>query len=307
MLYNSIEETIGNTPLVRLGKIQSLLGLESEIYAKIEFFNPGGSIKDRPARKMLTDAFAKGFIKEGSAIIEPTSGNTGIGLMIASARYGLKVKLVMPESVSTERIALLKAYGADIILTSSEKGMRGAIEKAEELAKDLPGSFIPMQFDNPSNPAAHFEETAVEIFKDMQGKVDYFTAGVGTGGTITGCGGYLKLKNPMTRVVAVEPIESAVLSGEKPGKHRIQGIGAGFVPRILDTAVIDEIIKVSTAEAIEFTLILAKTEKILAGISSGANLFASVEIARRQKGKRIATIFPDTGERYISTGLFDNL
>ncbi|MBN2558505.1 MAG: cysteine synthase A [Clostridia bacterium] len=307
MLYNSIEETIGNTPLIKLGRIQALLGLESEIFAKIEFFNPGGSIKDRPALKMLADALAQGKIREGSTIIEPTSGNTGIGLAVSSARYGLKVILVMPESVSKERIMLLKAYGADIILTPAENGMGGAIEKAAVLARDIPGSFMPMQFENPSNPAAHFQETAVEIYKDMQGKVDYFAAGVGTGGTITGCGGYLKLKNPLTRVIAVEPGESAVLSGERPSRHGIQGIGAGFVPRILDTSIIDEIIKVTTAEAIEYTMMLAKTEKILAGISSGANLFAAVQIARRQKGKRIVTIIPDTGERYLSTGLFEGL
>jgi len=305
MLFNSIEETIGNTPLVKLNKIKKLFGLKADIYAKLEYFNPGGSVKDRPALRMLTDAFESGKIKEGSTIIEPTSGNTGIGLALASAKYGLNVIFTMPSSLSAERIALMRAYGAKVVLTPPEKGMKGAIEKAFEINKSLEGSYIPMQFENPSNPAAHFDTTAKEIFKDLEGAVDIFVSGVGTGGTITGNGSYLKLKNNNIKVVAVEPEESAVLSGELPSKHGIQGIGAGFIPAILDTGVIDEIVKVNTEKAMDFARKAAEIEKILCGISSGAALCAAVETAIRNPGKNIVAIFPDTGERYISTDLFE--
>jgi len=305
MIYNSIEETIGGTPLVRLRRIEKQYGLESEIYAKLESFNPGGSVKDRPALRMLTDAFKNGKIKEGSTIIEPTSGNTGIGLALAAAKYNLRVIFTMPSSLSAERITLMKAYGAEVVLTPPEQGMKGAIEKAYEIQKTIAGSFIPMQFENPSNPAAHFDSTAREIYTDLDGKVDIFVSGVGTGGTITGNGSYLKLKNAGIKVIAVEPEESAVLSGSLPSKHGIQGIGAGFIPKILDTAIIDEIETVSTEEAKAFALEAAKIEKILCGISSGAALAATVNVAKQHPGKKIVTVFPDTGERYISTGLFE--
>ncbi len=305
MIYNSIEETIGGTPLVKLNRIKKIFKLEADIYAKLEFFNPGGSIKDRPARRMLNDAIKEGRIKEGSTIIEPTSGNTGIGLAIASAKYGLNVILVMPSSLSRERIALMSALGAEIVLTPPEKGMYGAIDKAKEINESIKDSYIPMQFENPSNPAAHFDTTAKEIYKDLDGAVDIFIAGVGTGGSITGIGSFLKLKNKSIQVIAVEPIESAVLSGELSSKHGIQGIGAGFVPAILDTEIIDGIVKVSTENAKKYALITAEKEKILCGISSGAALYAAIETAKRNPGKKIVTIFPDTGERYISTGLYD--
>ncbi len=304
MLFNSIEETIGGTPLVKLNKIKQLFSLDADIYAKLESFNPGGSVKDRPALRMLTDAFSSGKIKKGSTIIEPTSGNTGIGLALASAKYGLNVIFTMPSSLSAERIALMRAYGARVVLTPPEKGMKGAIEKAVEISKSIEGSFIPMQFENPSNPAAHFDTTAREIYTDLEGHVDIFIAGVGTGGTITGTGSYLKLKNNKIKVIAVEPEESAVLSGELPSKHGIQGIGAGFIPAILDTGVIDEIVKVPTEKAREFARKAAEIEKILCGISSGAALYAAVETAGRNPGKNIVVVFPDTGERYISTDLY---
>lgn len=305
MIYDSIEETIGGTPLVRLRRIERLYGLDNEIYAKLEAFNPGGSVKDRPALRMLTDAFKQGKIKEGTTIIEPTSGNTGIGLALAAGKYNLRVIFTMPSSLSAERIALMKAYGAEVVLTPPEQGMKGAIEKAYEIQKTISGSFIPMQFENPSNPAAHFDTTAREIYTDLDGKLDIFVAGVGTGGTITGNGSYLKLKNADIKVIAVEPEESAVLSGSLPSKHGIQGIGAGFVPKILDTEIIDEIETVSTEDAKAFASEAAKTEKILCGISSGAALAATVNVAKNNPGKRIVTVFPDTGERYISTDLFE--
>lgn len=304
MKYNSIEETIGGTPLVKLNRIAEMFNLDSEIYAKLEYFNPGGSVKDRPALRMLIDAFKSGKIKESSTIIEPTSGNTGIGLALAAVKYNLRVIFTMPSSLSKERIALMKAYGAEVVLTPPEKGMKGAIEKAKEIHKTISGSFIPMQFENPSNPAAHFDTTAKEIYTDLNGELDIFIAGVGTGGTITGNGNYLKLKNNNIKVIAVEPLESAVLSGELPSKHGIQGIGAGFIPKVLDYDVIDEIVKVPTVDAKHFARLVAETEKILCGISSGAALFAAVEIAKVNIGKKIVVIFPDTGERYLSTGLF---
>jgi cysteine synthase A len=304
MLFNSIEETIGGTPLVKLNRIRDKFNLRSDIYAKLEYFNPGGSVKDRPALKMLEDALNSGKIKEGSTIVEPTSGNTGIGLALASVKYGLKVILVMPSSLSAERIALMKAFGAEVVLTEPAKGMKGAIEKAYEISSEIEDSFIPMQFENTSNPAAHFETTGREIYNDLNGNVDIFVGGVGTGGTITGTGNYLKLKNESIKVVAVEPLESAVLSGKLPSKHGIQGIGAGFVPSILDTGVIDIIEKVPTDKAIEFARTAASEEKILCGISSGAALYAAVETARKYPGKNIVVVFPDTGERYISTALF---
>lgn len=305
MKYNSIEETIGGTPLVRLNRIENMFGLKAEIYAKLEYFNPGGSVKDRPAVRMLIDAFNSDKIREGSTIIEPTSGNTGIGLALAAVKYNLRVILTMPSSLSAERISLMKAFGAEVVLTQPEKGMKGAIDKAKEIQKTIEGSFIPMQFENPSNPAAHFDTTAKEIYTDLKGDIDIFIAGVGTGGTITGNGSYFKLKNEMIKIVAVEPIESAVISGESPSKHGIQGIGAGFIPKILDTDVIDEIVKVPTEQAKQYARIVAENEKILCGISSGAALYAAVEIAKKNIGKKIAVIFPDTGERYLSTGLFE--
>ncbi|MCK5758141.1 MAG: cysteine synthase A [Clostridiales bacterium] len=283
-----------------------MFNLDSEIYAKLEYFNPGGSVKDRPALRMLIDAFKDVKIKEGSTIIEPTSGNTGIGLALAAVKYNLRVILTMPSSLSAERIALMKAYGAEVVLTPPEKEMKGAIEKAKEIQKTIAGSFILMQFENPSNPAVHFDTTTIEIYNDLNGEIYIFIAGVGTGGTITGNGSYLKLKNNNIKVVAVEPFESAVLSGELPSKHGIQGIGAGFIPKILDSEVIDEIIKVLTEEAKRIACLVAVKEKIICGISSGAALFAAVEIAKKNNGKKIVVIFPDTGERYLSTGLFES-
>lgn len=304
MIFNSIEETIGKTPLVKLLRIAEMFDLNSNIFAKLEYFNPGGSVKDRPAIRMLTDAYNSGKIKRGSTIVEPTSGNTGIGLALSSAKYNLRVILTMPSSLSAERIALMEAYGAEVVLTPPEKGMKGAIEKAFEIKNSIEGSFMPMQFENPSNPAAHFDTTAKEIYGDLEGNIDYLVSGVGTGGTITGTGSYLKLKNNNIKIVAVEPSESAVLLGELPGKHGIQGIGAGFIPPVLDIEVIDEIYKVSTENAKKFAALAAEKEKILCGISSGAALFAAVEIAKTKRGKNIVVIFPDTGERYLSTDLF---
>lgn len=304
MIYNSIEETIGRTPMVKLGRIAKLFDLKSNIYAKLEYFNPGGSIKDRPALRMITDAYNNGKIKIGGTIVEPTSGNTGIGLALASAKYNLRVILTMPSSLSAERISLMKAFGAEVILTPPEKGMKGAIEKAIEIKNSIDGAFMPMQFENSSNPAAHFDTTAKEIFGDLDGKIDIFVSGVGTGGTITGTGNYFKLKNNKIKIIAVEPFESAVLSGELPSKHGIQGIGAGFIPPVLDIEVIDEVFKVSTENAKKFAVLVAETEKILCGISSGAALYAAVEAAKRNPSKNIVVIFPDTGERYLSTDLY---
>lgn len=304
MIYNSIEETIGRTPLVKLERIAKMFDIKSNIFAKLEYFNPGGSVKDRPALRMLTDAFNSGKFKTGGTIVEPTSGNTGIGLALSAVKYNLRVILTMPSSLSAERIALMKAFGAEVVLTPPEKGIKGAIEKAIEIKNSIEGSFMPMQFENPSNPSAHFDTTAKEIYSDLEGKIDVLISGVGTGGTITGTGSYLKLKNRNIEIIAVEPFESAVLSGELPSKHGIQGIGAGFIPPVLDIEVIDEIFKVTTENAKKFAVLAAKTEKILCGISSGAALFAAVEVAKRKSGKNIVVIIPDTGERYLSTDLY---
>ncbi|MCX7951497.1 MAG: cysteine synthase A [Clostridiales bacterium] len=303
MLYNNIYETIGKTPLVRLNKIVD--ENSAEIYAKVEFFNPGGSVKDRIALSMIESAEKEGFLKEGDTIIEPTSGNTGIGLAMVSAAKGYKLILVMPETMSIERRKILKAYGAELILTEGAKGMKGAVEKATELANEN-GYFMPMQFENINNPIIHMKTTALEILKDTEGKIDAFVAGVGTGGTVTGVGEILKKENKEIKIVAVEPEASPVLSGGNPGPHKIQGIGAGFIPKILNMEVIDEIIKVSNESAFEYAREIAKKEGILVGISSGAALYAAVQKAKELgKGKRVVVLLPDTGERYLSTELFD--
>jgi len=303
MLYKSIEETIGNTPLVRLGRIERKFNLKSRLYAKLEYFNPGGSVKDRPALNMLDKAFENGDIGEGWTIVEPTSGNTGIGLALAACKYNLKVILTMPESVSRERVGMMQALGATAVLT--ENGIKGAIEKAEEILEKTPDSFMTMQFINKANPEAHFKGTAVEIMNDLGKAPDIFIAGVGTGGTITGCGKFFSEGNHDTEIIAVEPFESSVISGEAPGKHGIQGIGAGFVPEVLDVDVIDRIIRVSTDEAKEFARILISVERITGGISAGAALYAAVKAAEGLKDKDIVFIVPDTTERYLSTGTFD--
>lgn len=303
MLYNNIYETIGKTPLVRLNKIVD--ENSAEIYAKVEFFNPGGSVKDRIALSMIEAAEKEGLLKEGDIIIEPTSGNTGIGLAMVSAAKGYKLILVMPETMSIERRKILKAYGAELILTEGAKGMKGAVEKATELANEN-GYFMPMQFENINNPIIHMKTTALEILKDTEGKIDAFVAGVGTGGTVTGVGEILKKENKEIKIVAVEPEASPVLSGGKPGPHKIQGIGAGFIPKVLNMEVIDEIIKVSNENAFEYAREIAKKEGILVGISSGAALYAAVQKAKELgKGKRVVVLLPDTGERYLSTELFD--
>lgn len=301
-----VDNVIGKTPLLALPNIQSDFEAGALIYAKLESANPGGSIKSRIAKAMIEDAEERGLLKPGSVIIEPTSGNTGIGLAMVAAAKGYRTILTMPETMSEERRALLKAFGAELVLTQGTMGMNGAIAKAKELAETIPGSFIPGQFDNPANPKAHFDTTGPEIWEALFGKVDVFVAGVGTGGTITGVGRYLKEKNPSVRIVAVEPDESAVLSGEKPGPHGIQGIGAGFVPSVLDTGIYDEIIRVKGVEAIETAKILSRREGILAGISSGAAVYAALQLAKRPEysGKNIVTVLPDTGERYLSTALF---
>ena len=306
-VYKSITETIGNTPLVELTNIEKKHSLKAKLFAKVELFNPGGSVKDRIALAMIKDAFDKGLINKDTVIIEPTSGNTGIGLSMVAASMGLKVILTMPETMSIERRNLLKAYGAELVLTEGKKGMKGAIEKANELAKNNPHSFIPSQFTNPANPNRHYETTGPEIYKDLDGKVDIFVAGVGTGGTLSGVGKYLKEKNPKVKVVAVEPFSSPVLSKGESGPHGIQGIGAGFIPETLNTSIYDEIITVKNEEAYESGKESARSEGILVGISSGAALFAAIELAKREqnKNKNIVVLFPDTGERYLSTPMFN--
>ncbi len=305
-IYTSADQLIGRTPLLELTHIEKKFGLNARILAKLEYFNPGGSVKDRVALAMIDDAEAKGTLKPGSVIIEPTSGNTGIGLASVAAARGYRIIIVMPETMSVERRQLMKAYGAELVLTEGAKGMAGAIAKAEELAKEIPGSFVPGQFVNPANPKAHFETTGPEIWADTDGQVDYFVAGVGTGGTVTGVGRYLKSQNAAVKVVAVEPKSSAVLSTGVAGAHKIQGIGAGFVPEVLDTAVYDEIIAVADEDAFRLGRELGRSEGVLAGISSGAALWAAIELAKRPEnaGKTIVALLPDTGDRYLSTPLF---
>lgn len=305
-IYTSADQLIGKTPLLELTHIEKKLGLKAHILAKLEYFNPAGSVKDRIAKAMIDDAEAKGLLKEGSVIIEPTSGNTGIGLSSVAAARGYRIIIVMPETMSVERRQLMKAYGAELVLTEGAKGMKGAIAKAEELAAEIPNSFIPGQFVNEANPKAHYSTTGPEIFEDTDGKVDYFVAGVGTGGTVTGTGKFLKEKINGVKVVAVEPETSPVLSQGKAGPHKIQGIGAGFVPDVLDTKVYDEIIPVSNENAFAYGKLIGKTEGVLVGISSGAALYAAAELAKRpeNEGKNIVVLFPDTGDRYLSTPLF---
>ena len=305
-IYQGTLGLIGNTPLVEVTNIEKELGLEATVLVKLEYFNPAGSVKDRIAKAMIEDAEAKGQLKEGSVIIEPTSGNTGIGLASVAAARGYRVIIVMPETMSVERRQLMKAYGAELVLTEGSKGMSGAIAKAEELAREIPGGFVPGQFVNAANPKAHFETTGPEIYEDTDGKVDYFVAGVGTGGTITGAGQYLKSRNPEVKVVAVEPKSSAVLSTGVAGAHKIQGIGAGFVPQVLDTRVYDEIIPVENDDAFALGKEMGRSEGVLVGISSGAALWAAIEIAKRpgSEGKTIVVLLPDTGDRYLSTPLF---
>lgn len=305
-VYTSADQLIGKTPLLELTHIEKKLGLNARILAKLEYFNPAGSVKDRIAKAMIDDAEEKGLLKPGSVIIEPTSGNTGIGLASVAAARGYRLVIVMPETMSVERRQIMKAYGAELVLTDGSQGMKGAIEKADELAKEIPNSFIPGQFVNPANPKAHFEHTGPEIFEDTNGEVDIFVAGVGTGGTVTGVGQYLKSRKPEVRVVAVEPASSAVLSTGVAGPHKIQGIGAGFVPKVLDTKVYDEIITVSNEDAFSTGKLIGKSEGVLVGISSGAAVHAAVELAGRQEnaGKTIVVLLPDTGDRYLSTPLF---
>ena len=304
--YDRITDLIGGTPLLKLSNYISQKGLEATIYGKLEYFNPAGSVKDRIAKAMIDDAEAKGLIKPGSVLIEPTSGNTGIGLAAVAASRGYKIILTMPETMSVERRNLLKAYGAELVLTDGAKGMKGAIEKAQELAAETPDSFIPSQFTNAANPAAHRASTGPEIWTDTDGKVDIFVAGVGTGGTVSGVGEYLKSQNPNVKVVAVEPAGSPVLSKGTPGPHKIQGIGAGFVPDTLNTEIYDEIIAVENEDAFETGRTLARNEGLLVGISSGAAVYAATELAKRpeNKGKIIVALLPDTGERYLSTPMF---
>ena len=305
-IYTSADQLIGKTPLLELIHLEKELKLEAKVLAKLEYFNPAGSVKDRIAKAMIDDAEAKGALKPGSVIIEPTSGNTGIGLASVAAARGYRIIIVMPETMSVERRQLMKAYGAELVLTEGAKGMKGAIAKAEELAKEIPGGFIPGQFVNPANPAAHKATTGPEIWEDTDGQVDIFVAGVGTGGTITGVGEYLKSQNPNVKVVAVEPATSPVLSKGTAGAHKIQGIGAGFVPAVLDTKVYDEIIPVENEAAFATGKKVGKTEGVLVGISSGAAVWAAVELAKRpeNKGKTIVALLPDTGDRYLSTPLF---
>ncbi|MBP8594828.1 MAG: cysteine synthase A [Ruminococcus sp.] len=306
-IYKKITDLIGNTPLVELGNIEEAKGLQATLLAKVEFFNPGGSVKDRIAKAMIDDAEAKGLLTPGSVIIEPTSGNTGIGLASVAASRGYRLIITMPETMSIERRNLMKAYGAELVLTEGAKGMKGAIAKADELAAEIPGSFIPSQFTNPANPEVHKKTTGVEIWEDTDGKVDIFVAGVGTGGTISGTGAYLRSKNPDVKIVAVEPKSSPVLSQGIAGPHKIQGIGAGFVPDTLNTEIYDEIITVENEDAFETGRLIARTEGILVGISSGAALWAAIELAKRpeNKGKTIVALLPDTGERYLSTPMFE--
>ena len=305
-IYTSADQLIGKTPLLELTHIEKELNLQAKVLAKLEYFNPAGSVKDRIAKKMIDDAETSGKLKPGSVIIEPTSGNTGIGLASVAAARGYRIIIVMPESMSVERRQLMKAYGAELVLTEAAKGMKGAIAKADELAARTPNSFVPGQFVNPSNPKAHFETTGPEIYEDTDGNVDYFVAGVGTGGTITGVGQYLKTRKPSVKVVAVEPESSPVLSKGVAGAHKIQGIGAGFVPDVLDTKVYDEILPVSNEDAFATGKLVGKKEGVLVGISSGAALHAAVELAKRPEnaGKTIVVLLPDTGDRYLSTPLF---
>ena len=307
-IYTSADQLIGKTPLLELTHIEKKYGLKAKVLAKLEYFNPAGSVKDRIARKMLDDAEAAGKLTPDSVIIEPTSGNTGIGLASVAAARGYRIIIVMPETMSVERRQLMKAYGAELVLTEGAKGMKGAIEKADELAKEIPNSFVPGQFVNPSNPKAHYETTGPEIFEDTDGEVDIFVAGVGTGGTVTGVGEYLKDKKPGVKVVAVEPETSAVLSTGVAGAHKIQGIGAGFVPDVLDTKVYDEIIPVSNEAAFETGKLIGKSEGVLVGISSGAAAYAAIELAKcpENEGKTIVVLLPDTGDRYLSTPLFQD-
>ena len=305
-IYTSVDQLVGHTPLLELTHIEKQLDLKAKILAKLEYFNPAGSVKDRIAKAMIEDAEASGALKPDAVIIEPTSGNTGIGLAAVAAAKGYRIIIVMPETMSVERRQLMKAYGAELILTEGAKGMKGAIAKAQELHEELPNSFIPGQFVNPANPKAHFKSTGPEIYEDTDGKVDYFVAGVGTGGTVTGVGQYLKSKNPDVKVVAVEPSSSPVLSTGVAGSHKIQGIGAGFVPDVLDTKVYDEIITVSNEAAFETGRLIGKKEGVLVGISSGAALWAAINLAQRPEnaGKNIVVLLPDTGDRYLSTPLF---
>ena len=305
-IYTSADQLIGHTPLLELTHIEKAHDLKAKIVAKLEYFNPAGSVKDRIAKAMIDDAEVKGLLKAGSVIIEPTSGNTGIGLASVAAARGYRIIIVMPETMSVERRQLMKAYGAELVLTEGAKGMKGAIAKADELAKEIPNSFIPGQFVNPANPKAHFETTGPEIWEDTDGNVDFFVAGVGTGGTITGVGKFLKEKNPAVKVVAVEPKTSAVLSTGIAGSHKIQGIGAGFVPDVLDTRIYDEIIPVDNDDAFAVGKEIGHREGVLVGISSGAALWAAIELAKRPEnaGKTIVVLLPDTGDRYLSTPLF---
>lgn len=305
-IYTSADQLIGNTPLLELTHIEQTENLQAKILAKLEYFNPAGSVKDRIAKAMIDDAEAAGKLKPGSVIIEPTSGNTGIGLASVAAARGYRIIIVMPETMSVERRQIMKAYGAELVLTDGAKGMKGAIAKADELAKEIPNSFVPGQFVNPANPEAHRRTTGPEIWRDTDGKVDIFVAGVGTGGTITGTGSYLKAQNPAVKVVAVEPATSPVLSKGTAGAHKIQGIGAGFVPDVLDTKVYDEIIAVSNEDAFAVGKLVGHKEGVLVGISSGAAVWAAIELAKRpeNKGKNIVVLLPDTGDRYLSTPLF---
>ena len=306
MIYTSVSQLIGRTPLLELARVERDEGLEARLLAKLEYFNPAGSVKDRVALEMIDDAERRGLLKPGSVIIEPTSGNTGIGLAAVAAARGYRTIIVMPETMSAERRQLMAAYGAELVLTDGSRGMAGAIAKAEELAGEIPGSLIPGQFTNPANPAAHRASTGPEIWEDTEGKVDIFVAGVGTGGTITGVGQYLKGRNPAVRIVAVEPAASPVLGGGEAGAHQLQGIGAGFVPAVLDTAVYDEIIPVPDGDAFAAVRQVARSEGVLVGISSGAAVWAAMELARRpeNRGKTIVALLPDSGSRYLSTPLF---
>ncbi|MEE1350867.1 MAG: cysteine synthase A [Clostridia bacterium] len=305
-IYKSVDELIGKTPLLELNNIEKELGLKARVLAKLEYFNPAGSVKDRIAKAMIDDAEASGKLKQGSVIIEPTSGNTGIGLAAVAASRGYRIIIVMPETMSVERRQLMKAYGAELVLTEGSKGMSGAIQKADELAAEIPNSFVVGQFVNPANPKAHIESTGPEIFEDTDGEVDIFVAGVGTGGTVTGVGEYLKSKKPDVKIVAVEPKDSAVLSTGVAGPHKIQGIGAGFVPKVLNTNIYDEIIPVTNDDAFAVGRLIGKKEGVLVGISSGAAAYAAIELAKRpeNEGKTIVVLLPDTGDRYLSTPLF---